>query len=98
MREQARQPRPVAQGRVEAEMRQLVAVGVEKPAGVGLRSDLLPDLLLKIRGQWLVHRCPHHLPQYIGLDAGVIKSRARRRDSVIELGHALDRAFAERSE
>ena len=93
MRQQAREPRIIAQHRVEAEVSQFEPFGVQQPFGIGFRPDRLPDFFLQVVGQRFAGGVTQDHAKHIRFDAGVMEAGARRRDPVIELNDAVDGAF-----
>ena len=93
MREQAPEPRIVAQHGVEGEMRHFKTFRIDQPCGVGFRADRLPDFFVQIVGGRLAGGVTQHHAEHVGFDAGVEEPRARRRDPPIELRDAADGAF-----
>src|SRR5690348_1576162 len=94
MREQASKTGVVAQHRVKAAEGHLLADSVDRPRGVGLGADPLPNLVTEIIGHWLACHSAQDQPKDLCFGTGVVPSRIRRRNTGVELCKTDPRGLA----
>src|SRR5262245_65696586 len=90
--EQQSQACIVAQHRVNAAVRRLLACAVDEPGRVGFGSDWLPDFLLQVVGNRPANRIAEYEAEHLGLGRSVVELGTRRHDAHVIRSHRFNAA------